>query len=438
MHAGVYDFASLVNETPLEIPVFQSEYSWGDVQWRRFFYELKHAFDHNSAYFLGTLLIKNFQNFSSKTRVLLDGEQRITTFAVLLKALFDQLDSTEDSDLFEELKNLLFKNFADRIPKITHSRLNQKAFETVFKVNNASEIADLKINNNAIINCYRHFSNSVQQYENFYFRHFLSFLLHNKCWVVLGLEETDNAQIVFDVVNFAHQRSAAAQIIQNALFDKVRDMFGADSFEDFYQEFWVDIFEKDDITHAFWQGNDKRGYPQIEGFLKVFAIIADFFNPEEHVFNDLSAQYNSKLDSFFSKDDLLAFLNLFKEYAELWFEWGSLEAVGKGFEDYECRLFQIVHLTELSLLPLILKLKYVLRENPEELKGVCDLISGVLCQTYINTNMIPSTNAEYLNLMKDLNKDAPLEFLRNHFSSKRKNNTTATGVKKVVRRVVHR
>ena len=436
MRAGVYDFSFLVNETPLEIPIFQAEYAWGECEWRRFFNELKHAFDHNSAHFLGTLLIKNFQNLPAKMRVLLDGEQRVTTFALLLKALFDQLDSVEDADLIDELKSILFLSFEERTPKINQSRLNKEDFDAVFKVNNASEIADVEANDNPIVDCYRYFSTAIQQYENFYFRHFLNFLLHAKLWVVLDLEETDNAQIVFDTVNFTNKKSTAAQIIQNSLFYKVIEIFGRDVLEDYYQEFWVDIFEKDEATYAFWQGDDKRGYPQIEGFLKVFAIIAGFFNPEEHVFNDLSAEYKIKFETLQTKDEMQDFLKLFKEYAALWFEWGNLEAMGKGFEDYECRLFQIVHLTELSLLPLILKLKYVLRDKPEELKSVCDLFSGILCQTYINTNMIPTTNAEYLNLMKNLNKDAPLEFLRNHFSSKRKTTTGTT--KKVVRRVIHR
>lgn len=435
MHAGVYDFSSLVNETPLEIPIFQAEYAWEEAQWRRFLSELKHAFDHNSSHFLGTLLIKNFKNLSSNIRFLLDGEQRATTFAILLKALFDQLDLTEDADLIDGLKNILFQSFDQRTPKINHSRLDKDAFEIIFKVTNAQEIADTESNEKPILDCYRYFSHAIQQYENFYFRHFLNFLLHAKLWVVLDLEETDNDQIVFDTMNYSNKKSAAAQIIQSSLFYKVRGVFGTDIFEDYYQEFWVNIFEKDDATYAFWQGDDKRGYPQIEGFLKVFAIISGFFNPEEHVFNDLSAEYKNKLETFQTKEELQNFLNLFKEYAFLWFEWGNLEASGKGFEDYECRLFQIVHLTELSLLPLILKLKYVLKDKPEELKSVCDLFSGILCQTYINTNMIPTTNAEYLNLMKNLNKDAPLEFLRNHFSTKRK----TQGVKKtVVRRLVHR
>lgn len=435
MHAGVYDFSSLVSEKPLEIPIFQAEYAWGDSKWRRFFNELKHAFDHNSAHFLGTLLIENFQPVPNKMRILLDGEQRITSFAILLKALFDQLDPVEDADLIDELKNILFLSFENKTPKINQSRLNKEDFETIFKVNNANEIAKVEANESLIIDCYRFFSNIIQQYENFYFRHFLNFLLHTKLWVVLDLEEADNGQIVFDTVNFTNKKSTAAQIIQNNLFYKMIDIFGRDVLEDYYQEFWVAIFEKDDATYTFWQGNDKRGYPQVEGFLKVFATIAGFFNPEEHVFNDLSAQYKSKFESLQTKDEMQDFLKLFKEYAMLWFEWGNLEAMGKGFEDYECRLFQIVHLTELSLLPLILKLKYILRDKPEELKSVCDLFSGILCQTYINTNMIPTTNAEYLNLMKNLNKDAPLEFLRNHFSTKRK---TTTGVKKIVRRVVHR
>ena len=207
------------------------------------------------------------------------------------------------------------------------------------------------------------------------------------------------------------------------------EIVDADSFEEYYSLFWENIFEKE---AAFWYGDDKRGYPQIEGFLKVFAIIDGFFDPQKNVFNDLSAEYKNKLDTFKTQEELQAFLNLFKEYADLWFEWGSLEAQGKGFEDFECRLFQIVHLTELSLLPLILKLKYVLKNKRDELKNVCDLFSGILCQTYINTSMIPTTNAEYLQLMKNLDENAPFHYLKNHFANKRK---AQPAKKTVVKRV---
>ncbi len=453
MHAGVYDFAFLLNEMRLEIPLFQREYHWNETNWRRFFTELKHAFDHNSAHFLGTLLLKTVPNRFEEPpfRLLLDGEQRVTTFAILLKALFDQLDPKEDSDLIDNLKNILFESIENRTPKICHSRENKQAFGIIFNVEKASDILKDKNNQKPIIECYRYFTKCAQECEHFYFRHFLNYLLNAKIWVILDLEETDNAQIVFDTVNFVQKdtngarmfldsvnfiqrNSAAAQIIQNNLFYRVIEIVGEYDFEQFYKDYWHAIFEKDEESIAFWQSDDLRGYPQIEGFLKVFATICGFFNPDEHVFNDLSAEYKNKMSRISNKEEMQEFLNSFKEFALLWQEWGILGLSGRAFENFECRLFQIVHLTELSLLPLILKLKYILKDNGEELKNVFDFLAGVLCQTYINKSMIPSTNAEYFEIMKNLDENAPLEFLKNHFANKRKTQPAKKIVKRVVRK----
>lgn len=436
MQAGVYSFSFMINGNSIEIPLLQRAYSWNKNNWERFLNDLKHAFDNNSAHFLGTLLFKTVQNHPQKSpfRLLLDGDQRLTTFAILLKSVFDYLDETEDADLIEEVKNMLFSSYDNRTPKIHHSRHDQHAFEIVFNVSNAQNIVEIETNQKPIIECYRYFSNQIKDLDAFYFRHFLNYLLNSKIWVMLDLEETDNDQIVFDTVNFLNETSACTQMIKNALFDQSIVLCGKDRFEELFVEFWQNLFEKDSNTLKFWKNKNKQNHPQIEEFLKTFAIIENFFNPQEHVLNDLNARYHFKLNQIKNEEELLTFFNSFKEYALLWKEWENLNHSDKGFDDYECRLYQIAQLTEFSLSPLILKLKYLLKENPEELKRIFDLFSITLCQTYINENIIPTTNAEYFDLMQNLDEKEPFEYLKNHFANKRK--AGAPTVKKtVVRRV---
>lgn len=88
------EYLKLNRDTVFSIPAYQRAYSWGTTQCDKLWQDLNDFIDGDSkdAYFFGTIII-NCQDDDSKF-ALIDGQQRTTTFLLLLKALLDRINET--------------------------------------------------------------------------------------------------------------------------------------------------------------------------------------------------------------------------------------------------------------------------------------------------------------------------------------------------------
>ena len=78
----------------LKIPFFQRGYVWGEANWQRFFDDVANVAslpdsDTPEKYFLGSIILKDagFRNGSQQFDVI-DGQQRLTTIVMFMKALY--------------------------------------------------------------------------------------------------------------------------------------------------------------------------------------------------------------------------------------------------------------------------------------------------------------------------------------------------------------
>src|SRR5687767_4691306 len=93
MEAGKRDIHGIFNKSnKLKVPHFQRSYVWGEEQWERFLDDMKYAAKTNSSYFMGSIILKQQETQSNKenVRIIIDGQQRITTFILFFKALFNK------------------------------------------------------------------------------------------------------------------------------------------------------------------------------------------------------------------------------------------------------------------------------------------------------------------------------------------------------------
>ena len=82
-----------------EIPKYQRAYSWEKEQWRQFLQDLK---DAESGYYLGHFLFE-----SDKSRLwVIDGQQRLTTCVIFVRAAIDVLSARADGDFAREIRIL--------------------------------------------------------------------------------------------------------------------------------------------------------------------------------------------------------------------------------------------------------------------------------------------------------------------------------------------
>ena len=98
----IKDFLS-VPDTFFVIPVYQRNFCWKQEQCRQLFDDILTAIDTGKSHFLGTICYKEEDN----TRVIIDGQQRITSLMLLLKALYD---ASMDTALRTEIQNAYLLN----------------------------------------------------------------------------------------------------------------------------------------------------------------------------------------------------------------------------------------------------------------------------------------------------------------------------------------
>ena len=76
----------------LEVPFYQRAYVWDEEQWDRFLSDMEFVTKTKKPYFLGSIIFKsgktpNTWDHFSDCKVIIDGQQRLTTLVIFFKAL---------------------------------------------------------------------------------------------------------------------------------------------------------------------------------------------------------------------------------------------------------------------------------------------------------------------------------------------------------------
>lgn len=388
MKADAMSLTFLGNEGLVRIPFFQRGYVWDITNWEDILTDL---LEFEKSHFLGSLVLKQLENQSGKHKqvLVIDGQQRLTTFSILLRAIYNSFDKETQKNCESSIQNyLFFKKYQtdkDYHVKIEHSKIDKIYFQKVIRNEvQADEYDSIIVENpatkslskhNKILQCYKFFSERLKEIDidirlNLYNR-----LLdqENKILVIIDLTEKEDEQAIFDTINSAGVRLSSADIIKNALFQKAIDLFdNTEEVESLYSEKWENIFSKDEDSINFWDTPRATGRlmrDNIEILLHSIAVIKGFFDPDKHTLSDLSNLYKSYISKI-SKDDLKEFICEISKYASLFrdkilvFNSSTLF----NFADSYARLFHILSVCEISTFhPYILSLFYKNSKNEEKL-----------------------------------------------------------------------
>lgn len=423
-------FGFMEQENLIEIPFFQRTYVWGEDEWEQLFEDLKTSFDNKKEHFLGSIILKQLPTNAGEgtKRSLIDGQQRLTTFSILVKSLYDKLENDDRGDYTK----LLFKiPTKEKIPKIKHSKIDKDSFNKILQAKNYKELVETnkksntnktgKQPKNKLFACYEYFSEKIQQnIENH--KDFLDFIFNSKLWVTINLDITEDEQKIFDSINTTGIKLNATDIVKNAIFAKAIEL--KTNYNKLYEEYWESMFESKN-GKDFWEkelstGRVKRAQSEI--FLHAFAIIQGFFNIEKHNLENLSAIYKEKIKDF-NPENLESFLKEIKEYAAIYQSFPQINNnTPLSFEDDEKRLFHILKITDTNtIMPLILKLKYTFK-NDDILKSCFYLLERFIVMRWTCAESTKEYNKLFANTTQKFDKSNPLDFLKNQLNSIPKDN----------------
>lgn len=398
MKAEARSLTFLTNEGSVKIPFFQRAYVWNENNWEDLVSDL---LETDKSHFLGSLILKQAEVRSGEPKqvFVIDGQQRLTTLSILLRALCNSFDKQlqaqcEQNGIF---KACLFYNknvFSGEIVKIEHSKIDRKHYQQVIKNEISASEINLQTCNSNILKCYKFFSERLSRVSLDAREKLLNDLLNpsNHILVVIDLTEADDEQTIFDTINSAGVRLSSADIVKNVLFQRAFDLYGnQEEVEILYKDYWESCFANDEQSIAFWDTARATGRlwrDNIEILLHSISVIEGFFDPEKHSLPDLSNIYKSYIGSL-DRTLLTKFIKSIYEYAKLYrdkilvFDNSDLF----NFTDYQKRLFHVLSVCDVSTFhPYILSLFRKFAGNDSELeKSLMKLETLVLRRTICNS-----------------------------------------------------
>lgn len=349
---------NFVKEGNLGIPFFQRSYVWREEHWKQFFNDLYESFESCKEHFLGSIILKRQKTVKSELLVI-DGQQRLTTFSILIKVLYDILED----DKKPYFRDLLFAQYDRNKTRIQHSRLDREKFEKIILDLSSIDPSEKE----GLSGCYNHFSKQIKgkniSKEKAF--EFLRFIVESKMWVCVNLNSDEDEQKIFDSINSTGEKLSATDIVKNSLFDKAIEICGEEEAKKLYEDFWEAIFEKNEEEKKFWEITEKNGRTKSEMLLYIVALIERFFGIDKDNLSRLSLTYKQKIQELDSKEKCKELLSKIKDYANIYRDLPKIEnATTFSYEDWEVRFFHIINVTKTTtVIPLVVFLKSLITKE---------------------------------------------------------------------------
>ena len=233
---SIEDFLSS-NKTRFIIPVYQRNYDWKEKNCLQLFDDIKNIGiqGERKSHFMGSIVYVSNSDTDSidlKEYVIIDGQQRLTTSTLFLKALYDVID---DEDLKDEiLESFLINKRLDEKNKLKLKPI--KKDDDVFKKLLKNDFDTIDTNSNIYKN-YNFFKNQIIKFGDFkslYLGFKKLFIVH----IALNRRD-DNPQLIFESINSTGVSLSQSDLIRNfLLMDKE-----ADEQIELFENYWFKIEE---------------------------------------------------------------------------------------------------------------------------------------------------------------------------------------------------
>lgn len=261
-----------VNNRILKIPYFQRGYVWNKDNWEQFFNDIATVAslpgDYKEPYFLGSIIIKQSNSVDGViTYDVIDGQQRLTTIVLFMKALYLSMD-----------KNIMFNqsfmrlDFNGAYSPILHSNYNNR-----ISYNNLVNQENLNFNrldeDDRLDSAFSYFAQRIMNARDGHDEKFhvspqelLNAMTTSVNLICIEVSKDENAQKIFETINCAGVKLTTGELLKNHLFDE-NNVNG-------YETLWRPVFEGD--CSEYWDGEFVKGKnkdSRIEDFFYHYMLI---------------------------------------------------------------------------------------------------------------------------------------------------------------------
>ncbi|MEM4959328.1 MAG: DUF262 domain-containing protein [Nanopusillaceae archaeon] len=422
MRAEAKPLVFLKEVDKLIVPSYQRNYVWTEVNWKEL---LKGFLDKDRNYdFLGSIILKETTSGGLKQFEIIDGQQRLTTLSILLKAILDSLPEELKGTYKIEINNLLtcFPDLEKLDSCKSHHNyrleLGPGDAEVFWEILSGSvDVKKIDKNSPKILRCYKYYIDKLKEYNTNEKEQLLKRLLNpnNRIFVVIILDKEQNELKIFDTLNTTGIRLTLSDIVKNLLYKQViylkkRDGYSEEDSKNYaiklYEETWLEKFEKDQITHKYWERKvpyDRKERNNLEFLLYSIAIIKDILKADNNIIN-LPIYYRKYIEEIRSLEDLEKFINDILEYADIYGE--KIDIINDdiliSYDDYKKRLLYI--LKELKISSFHSFILYVFKKYKNDEDKIKELLTK-LEKYIIKKQIISARSADYSNYSKNFIKN---------------------------------
>ncbi|GAA8343399.1 DUF262 domain-containing protein [Helicobacter pylori] len=296
IQSTVNDFFALTG-TIFSIPVYQRNYTWEEENCEKLLEDIVSISQNKKTHFMGSITyilhlideeksLRQLQEF-----VIIDGQQRVTTIMLLLKAIETKI---QNEGIKKEIDNLL--NLSGQRLRLKPIKSDKEAFDLVMQ-NRSHEIQGVS----HIRNNYKFFTKELDNYisKGYRIEEIYGAFLRLKI-VAIGLElGEDDPQVVFESINATGVQLKGLDLIRNYL------MMGenSDNQNRLYNTYWVPLED--------WLGErDLNDF--IKTYLRVY-LEKKLSEGEREVYYALKDHHR---DNF--SDDIQGLMSDMREYGRIY------------------------------------------------------------------------------------------------------------------------
>lgn len=404
MKAYGSSFSIIRNNLFYEIPFFQRKYVWKEENWRELLNSLS---DPDDCPFLGSIILKENKASDGKfSWTVIDGQQRLTTLSVLMRACFDELWAIKDTEKYrseQEDENPFYDEVAtpfrettrvkvdnEKITKIIHSHIDHTDFDKVMNGDYRDLYSNIELDKvGGIVQCYCYFRkelkekyDTVQVIWDYLTQKIDDHYETGKYLVVIELGTEENEQAIFDTINSAGVRLTCADTIKNTLFQSYIELLEKEGVSkekaqskaiELYDTEWDSVFSRDQENVEYWDKAKSVGRlyrDNIEILLHCIAVIQGFFDPDVKKMSDLPQCYKDCVAGFVNSNEIKALIKDINAYAKLYREYfKEMGSFSYDISLYIPRIMQISDTLQISTFyPYILYLAHLKEHSGVDVK----------------------------------------------------------------------
>lgn len=235
----VWLFSDLIekNKRVFKVPVYQRNYDWSNIQCEKLYQDIMIANERDHKHFTGTIVyIVGLDGSTLNEVLIIDGQQRLTTVYILLKALYDAAKGVSVR-IEAEVEEVMFNRNCEEKYKLKLKPVKTDNEQLILLIKN--KIDDMDRNSNIYKN-YVTFKNLIEStlaagYE-------LNDILNGikkleMVEIVLDKSQGDEPQKIFESINSTGLELSLADLIRNYLL--MDDM----NQDELYENYWS-VIEK--------------------------------------------------------------------------------------------------------------------------------------------------------------------------------------------------